>query len=88
MNDFKVTLESRAPVQLLVGTFRGSDAPPANGPVLRNAATIRGQPPLDVRLLPFEQGKRTLTFSSACVILGVIPAGVKLPPDNAKEGER
>lgn len=79
MKGGNVTLDSRAPVQLLLAAAPPTASAPA-GPVLRNAATVRGQPPLDVTLLPFDKGKRTLTLPGGCIILGVIPAGVELPP--------
>jgi hypothetical protein len=88
----RVELDSRAPVQLLVGIFRGQageyQPAPAKGPAIQHAATITGLPPLDVYLVDFERGKRVLTFPGTCVILGVIPAGVVIEPHDAKGGTR
>lgn len=87
--DAQVALESRAPVQLLVGYFRGQrpeGAPAATGPVIRNAATVRGQP-VDLYLLAYERGKRTLSFPGTSMILGVIPAGVTIPPHDAEQAK-
>lgn len=87
-----VTLTSRAPVQLLIGFFHGPQPqfapPPPGSPAIKNAATITAMPPLDVYLVDCKKGKTTLTFPGACVILGVIPAAVPLPPHDAAGGEK
>jgi hypothetical protein len=100
----KLELESRAPVQLLIGYFRGEgkewlkvpntdvDAAAAatidSQAVIENAAKISGMPPVDVHLVKFEKGKRALDLhgSGTYVILGVIPADVKITPHDAKGG--
>ena len=87
-----VALTSRAPVQLLIGFFHGPQpqfAPPPPGPpAIKNAATINGLPPLDVYLVDCKKGKSTLTFPGTFVILGVIPAGVTIPPHDPAGDEK
>ena len=87
-----ITLTSRAPVQLLIGFFHGPQPqfapPPPGSPAIKNAATITAMPPLDVYLVNCKKGKTTLTFPGSCVILGVIPAAVTLPPLNAAAGQK
>jgi hypothetical protein len=82
-----ITLTSRAPVQLLIGYFHGPEPqfapPPPATPAIKNAATITNMPPLDVYLINFKKGKTTLTFPGTCVILGVIPTAVTIPPHDA-----
>jgi hypothetical protein len=87
--DGKVDLDSRAPVQLLVGIFRGegyAPAPAGKSPVLKNGAVVAGMPAVDVYAVEYEKGKRAVSFGGACVVLGVIPAGVVIEPRDAGGG--
>ncbi len=64
--------------------------------VIQNAAKISGMPDLDVRAIRFDKGKHALDLrgSGTYVVLGVIPAAVKMQgrdaqggtPDNAAGG--
>ena len=90
--DPRVELDSRAPVQLLVGIFRGDSAdlakPPATSPAIENAAVISGMPPLDLYPIAYDKGKRVLPLHGTYVILGIIPAGVTITPTTPKAGRQ
>jgi hypothetical protein len=90
-SDTKVDLDSRAPVQLLVGIFRGEQAgyaraPAGKTPVLTNGAIVTGMPAIDVYAVDYEKGKRAVSLGGACIVLGVIPAGVAIEPHDAGGG--
>ncbi|HEY4328538.1 MAG TPA: hypothetical protein VGN88_02290 [Phycisphaerae bacterium] len=88
----KVELDSRAPVQLLLGIFHSDNPdfarPPSPVPTITNAATVSGMPPIDIYLSPFEKGKRILPTKGTYLILGVIPAGVAITAYDAKGGAK
>jgi hypothetical protein len=88
--DAKVELETRAPVQLLIGCFRSDNPefakPPGATPAIKNAATITNMPPVDIYVIPFEKGKRLVPLQGTYVILGVIPGGITITSRDANGG--
>ena len=99
-----IVLQSKEPVTVLVGYVKANrpfwrkvpdletDASAVDQytsePILQNAASIDGLPPIDVYGVKFPAGRQTLALrgQGSFVVLGIVPQSVKLPKRDAALG--